>query len=332
MSARLEYTSEHRQFREWSRLRAADCRPGARAVGEGRLPGPFAVHRSRQAWAAGLFVPEEFGGAGVEDFRYNAIVVDELQRAGAAAEAIGLSLQNDIVLPYLTDLTTPQQKQRWLPGVVTGETVIGIAMTEPGAGSDLAGIRTTAVRDGDHYVLNGAKTFISNGQTGDLFVVAARTGPTGTRVVAARRRPGCAWLQPRPESGQDRPARPGHQRTQLHRCAGFGRRSTRRGRPGLLPVDEQPAAGAAVAGRRRGGRRRGRLGRDAGLRQAAQGFWLSHFGLAEYSVRTRRAGDGTRYRAYLPRRLHRRTSDRRADCGAGGAAEMVDHRTSGTYR
>ena len=121
-------------------------------------------------------VPEEFGGAGVEDFRYNAIVVDELQRAGAAAEAIALSLQNDIVLPYLTDLTTAEQKQRWLPGVVTGETVIGIAMTEPGAGSDLAGIRTTATRDGDHYVVNGAKTFISNGQTGDLFVVAARTG------------------------------------------------------------------------------------------------------------------------------------------------------------
>ena len=88
-----------------------------------------------------------------------------------------MSLQNDIVLPYLTDLTTPEQQQRWLPGVVTGETIIGIAMTEPGAGSDLAGIRTTAVRDGDHYVVNGAKTFISNGQTGDLFVVVVRTAP-----------------------------------------------------------------------------------------------------------------------------------------------------------
>ena len=122
-------------------------------------------------------MPEEFGGAGVDDFRYNAIVVEELQRAGAAAEAIALSLQNDIVLPYLTDLTNAEQRRRWLPGVVTGETVIGIAMTEPGAGSDLAGIRTTAVRDGDHYVVNGAKTFISNGQTGDLFVVAVRTAP-----------------------------------------------------------------------------------------------------------------------------------------------------------
>jgi long-chain-acyl-CoA dehydrogenase len=100
---------------------------------------------------------------------------EELQRVGAAAEAVAISLQNDIVLPYLTDLTTPEQQQRWLPGVVTGETIIGIAMTEPGAGSDLAGIRTTAVRDGDHYVVNGAKTFISNGQTGDLFIIAVRT-------------------------------------------------------------------------------------------------------------------------------------------------------------
>ena len=122
----------------------------------------------------GFSVPEHLGGPGVNDFRYNAIVIDELQRAGAAAEAIAFTLQNDVVLPYLTDLTTPEQQQRWLPGVVTGETVLGIAMTEPGTGSDLAGIRTTAVRDGDHYVVNGAKTFISNGQSGDLFVVAVR--------------------------------------------------------------------------------------------------------------------------------------------------------------
>ena len=111
--------------------------------------------------------------------------IDELQRAGAAAEAIAFSLQNDIVLPYLTDLTTPEQQQRWLPGVVTGETVLGIAMTEPGTGSDLAGIRTTAVRDGDHYVVNGAKTFISNGQSGDLFVIAVRTSPDRHKGLVA---------------------------------------------------------------------------------------------------------------------------------------------------
>lgn len=123
----------------------------------------------------GFSVPEEHGGPGVDDYRYNAILIDEVARAGAASEAICFSLQNDVVLPYLTDATTGEQKARWLPGVVTGDTVLGIAMTEPGTGSDLAGIRTSAVRDGEDYVVNGAKTFISNGQNGDLFVVAVRT-------------------------------------------------------------------------------------------------------------------------------------------------------------
>ncbi|CAM3427298.1 Acyl-CoA dehydrogenase [Mycobacterium intermedium] len=85
-------------------------------------------------------------------------------------------LQNDVVAPYLTDLTTEEQKERWLPGVTSGELIVAIAMTEPGAGSDLSGISTRAVRDGDHYVIDGAKTFISNGQNCDLVVVAARTG------------------------------------------------------------------------------------------------------------------------------------------------------------
>jgi alkylation response protein AidB-like acyl-CoA dehydrogenase len=178
MSARLEYTSEHHQFRQLVRD----------FVHQTVVPSHETWERNGQ-WDRSLFieagklgllcfsVPEHLGGAGVNDFRYNAIVIDELQRAGAASEAISFTLQNDIVLPYLTDLTTPEQQQRWLPGVVTGETVLAIAMTEPGTGSDLAGIRTAAVRDGDHYVVNGAKTFISNGQSGDLFVIAVRTSP-----------------------------------------------------------------------------------------------------------------------------------------------------------
>jgi alkylation response protein AidB-like acyl-CoA dehydrogenase len=178
MSARLEYTSEHHQFRQLVRD----------FVHQTVVPSHETWERNGQ-WDRSLFieagklgllgfsVPEHLGGAGVNDFRYNAIVIDELQRAGAASEAISFTLQNDIVLPYLTDLTTPEQQQRWLPGVVTGETVLAIAMTEPGTGSDLAGIRTAAVRDGDHYVVNGAKTFISNGQSGDLFVIAVRMSP-----------------------------------------------------------------------------------------------------------------------------------------------------------
>ncbi|MEP9392918.1 acyl-CoA dehydrogenase family protein [Gordonia sp. VNK1] len=125
----------------------------------------------------GFPVAEEFGGPGVDDFRYNAIVIEETAKTGAAAEAISFSLQNDVVLPYLVEMTTDEQKARWLPGVVSGETVLGIAMTEPGTGSDLTGIRTSAVRDGDDYVVTGSKTFISNGRNGDLFVVATRTSP-----------------------------------------------------------------------------------------------------------------------------------------------------------
>lgn len=178
MAARLQYTSEHHQFRELVRD----------FVQQTVVPNHENWERDGQ-WDRSLFteagklgllgftVPERFGGPGVDDFRYNAIVIDELQRVGAAAESISFTLQNDIVLPYLTDLTTPEQQERWLPGVVTGETVLGIAMTEPGTGSDLAGIRTSAVRDGDDYIVNGAKTFISNGQSGDLFVVAVRTSP-----------------------------------------------------------------------------------------------------------------------------------------------------------
>ena len=178
MSARLEYTSEHHQFRELVRhfVQQTVVPSHERWEKAGRLDRSLFTGAGKLG-LLGFSVPEQFGGPGVNDFRYNAIVVEELQRVGAAAEAVTFSLQNDIVLPYLTDLTTPEQQQRWLPGVVTGETIIGIAMTEPGAGSDLAGIRTTAVRDGDHYVVNGAKTFISNGQTGDLLVIAVRTAP-----------------------------------------------------------------------------------------------------------------------------------------------------------
>jgi alkylation response protein AidB-like acyl-CoA dehydrogenase len=178
MSSRLAYTPEHHQFRQ---LVSDFVRQAVVPAHENwEQAGCWDRSLFTEAGKLGLLgfpVPEQFGGPGVNDFRYHVIVVEELQRVGAAAEAVTFSLQNDIVLPYLTDLTTAEQKQRWLPGVVTGETVLGLAMTEPGAGSDLAGIRTTAVRDGDHYVVNGAKTFISNGQTGDLFVVAARTSP-----------------------------------------------------------------------------------------------------------------------------------------------------------
>jgi alkylation response protein AidB-like acyl-CoA dehydrogenase len=120
-------------------------------------------------------VDEEYGGAGVEDFRYNMVMAEELTRAGVNGP--GFLVHTDIIVPYISSLGTEEQKRRWLPGLVSGEIISAIAMTEPGAGSDLQGIRTTAVDKGDHYVLNGSKTFISNGILADLVVVVAKTDP-----------------------------------------------------------------------------------------------------------------------------------------------------------
>ncbi|ASU77746.1 acyl-CoA dehydrogenase [Actinopolyspora erythraea] len=137
---------------------------------------------SKDAWlkagAQGLLgtaVEERFGGGGVDDFRFNVVLDEELIAAGVTG--FGAPVHNDINVPYLTKLATEEQKSRWLPGFCTGETVTAIAMTEPEAGSDLQGIRTTAVRDGDEYVINGQKTFISNGINADLVIVVARTDP-----------------------------------------------------------------------------------------------------------------------------------------------------------
>jgi alkylation response protein AidB-like acyl-CoA dehydrogenase len=124
----------------------------------------------------GLGVPEEYGGAGTDDFRYNVIIAEELARQ--TLSGLVFTMQNDVALPYFLHLATEEQKRRWLPGIVSGEKITAIAMTEPQAGSDLAGITTRAVRSaaGDEYILNGAKTFISNGQLADLVIVVARTG------------------------------------------------------------------------------------------------------------------------------------------------------------
>ncbi|MDX6302313.1 MAG: hypothetical protein QOF53_3527 [Nocardioidaceae bacterium] len=139
---------------------------------------------SREVWtragAQGLLcfdVGPEYGGPGVSDFRYNMVLAEELTRAGAHGP--GFLVHTDIVVPYLSSLGTPEQKRRWLPGCVSGDTVTAIAMTEPGAGSDLQGITTTAVDKGDHFVLSGSKTFISNGTLADLVVVVARTDTGG---------------------------------------------------------------------------------------------------------------------------------------------------------
>ena len=123
----------------------------------------------------GTDVPEEHGGGGRKDFRFNCVLTEEIARVGASG--LGFTLHNDVIAPYLLELTTPEQRSRWLPPFVTGELVTAIAMTEPGAGSDLQGLRTHARRDGSDWILSGSKTFVTNGITADLVLVVARTDP-----------------------------------------------------------------------------------------------------------------------------------------------------------
>jgi alkylation response protein AidB-like acyl-CoA dehydrogenase len=125
----------------------------------------------------GMAIPEEFGGGGVSDFRFNAVLDEEVMAAGAAGAGLGLSLHNDICLPYFLDLATEEQQRRWLPGIASGKLITAIAMTEPGMGSDLAGMATTAVRQSDHYLVNGSKTFVSSGINADLVITAVKTDP-----------------------------------------------------------------------------------------------------------------------------------------------------------
>lgn len=129
----------------------------------------------------GMAVPEKYGGGGTKDFRFNAIIADELARRGINGAGLGLTLHNDIVTPYFLEYCNDEQAERWLPGIASGELITAIAMTEPATGSDLAGIATSAVRDGDEFVVNGAKTFITNGINSDLVVVVCVTDPDAGR-------------------------------------------------------------------------------------------------------------------------------------------------------
>ncbi len=126
----------------------------------------------------GMAVPEAYGGAGAEDFRFNMVIGEETQRAGVGSVGLGMSVHTDICLPYFLSYCTEPQRERWLDGIASGELITAIAMTEPGIGSDLAAMSTSARREGDHYVVNGSKTFITNGINADLVIVAVKTDPS----------------------------------------------------------------------------------------------------------------------------------------------------------
>lgn len=170
------FATEHEAFRDTTRqFIERELVPHAEKWETERIVDRSAYAAAGKCGLIGFNMPEQYGGGGVDDFRFNAILNEEIARYGGSAPA--LSLQNDVVGPYFNSLANEEQKKRWMAGIVSGELILAVAMTEPGAGSDLAGIRTSAVRDGDDWILNGSKTFISAGINSDLVVVVTRTDP-----------------------------------------------------------------------------------------------------------------------------------------------------------
>ncbi len=225
---------------------------------------------------------------------------------GLGGFGVGLTLHNDVCLPYFLEYCNEEQKQRWLPGIADGTLITAIGMTEPGTGSDLAGIKTKAVRDGDHYIVNGAKTFITNGINGDLIVTAVKTDPS-------ERHKGISMLVIEGDA-------PGLERGRNLEKVGMHSQDTaelffndarvpvenllgRRG-PGLRPDGPQPRPGAP---QRRGGRRRERAGRDpldGRVRQGAPGVRPADRQLPEHPLPARRVPHRGRRRAGVPRPVH----------------------------
>ena len=171
---RFAYNEDHEAFRQ--SVRSFLQKEAVPHVAEWEEAGIVDKSIWTKAGAIGMLcptVPEEYGGLGL-DFGYNAIIDEEISYAGTP---LGFSLQSDIVCDYIVQYGSEEQKKQWLPRLVSGETITAIAMTEPGTGSDLQGIRTTAKKDGNHYVVNGSKTYITNGQNADLILVVAKTDP-----------------------------------------------------------------------------------------------------------------------------------------------------------
>jgi alkylation response protein AidB-like acyl-CoA dehydrogenase len=157
-----EVTGEEDRYGEWER--------------EGIIPREV-FKRAGEGGFLAMAAPEAYGGAGADDFRFNLVIGEEAQRAAVGSFGLGITLHNDISLPYFMSYCTEGQRERWLPGIVSGDLITAIAMTEPGIGSDLAAMTTRAKRDGDHYIVNGAKTFITNGINADLIITAVKTDP-----------------------------------------------------------------------------------------------------------------------------------------------------------
>jgi alkylation response protein AidB-like acyl-CoA dehydrogenase len=176
---RTIFEHEHADFRESvRRFLAEEVVPNHEQwEQDGIVPRELFTKAAEKGMLA-MAVPEEYGGLGVDDFRFNQVILEEVAYAGVAGSGLGLTLHHDICLPYFLEYCTDEQRRRWLPGIADGTLVTAVAMTEPGIGSDLASMSTTAKRDNGHYVLNGSKTFITNGINGDLIIAAVKTDPS----------------------------------------------------------------------------------------------------------------------------------------------------------
>jgi alkylation response protein AidB-like acyl-CoA dehydrogenase len=176
---RTLFESEHVDFRESvRRFVAEEISPNhVEWEREGIVPRELFAKAAEKGMLA-IGVPEQYGGAGIDDFRFNQIVSEEVGLAGVAGSGLGITLHNDICLPYFLELCNDQQRERWLPGIADGSLITAVAMTEPEIGSDLAALRTSARREGDDYVVNGSKTFITNGINSDLVITAVKTDPS----------------------------------------------------------------------------------------------------------------------------------------------------------
>jgi acyl-CoA dehydrogenase len=191
---RTIFEEDHQSFRSMVRdFLRVEALPHTKAWEEAGMVDRAFWRKAAAQGLVGFAAPEELGGAGLRDFRFNAVIDEEVALAGVAGD--GFAMANDILAPYLLDLTTAEQRERWLPGFTSGELVAAVAMSEPGAGSDLQGIRTRARREDDHYIVDGSKTFVTSGIQADLVVVVARTDPAGGRhgftlLVADAQTPG----------------------------------------------------------------------------------------------------------------------------------------------
>ncbi|MCB0858071.1 MAG: acyl-CoA dehydrogenase family protein [Solirubrobacterales bacterium] len=175
---RAIFEPEHQDFRESVRRFVADeIMPNFEQWEEDGIVPRELFQKAGEKNMLAMSVEEEFGGLGLKDFRFNQIIGEEGGYTGAAGAILGITLHNDVCLPYFEEYCTDAQKERWLPGIVDGSLITAVAMTEPGIGSDLASMSTKAIRSGDHYIVDGSKTFITNGINADLVITAVKTDP-----------------------------------------------------------------------------------------------------------------------------------------------------------